>query len=105
MIEYMKITGNRHPKSFEPSDCRYDLRVIHVLTRISVAVDRDDSLMTRSFSVQRVKILRVVSQQHPLKGLGEIERLRVRYSILRELADRHHIVSVGTQQVQLRASL
>ena len=74
MIEYVKITGNRHPYNFEPSYCRCDLRVIHVLARISVAVDRDDSLMTRSFSVQRVKILRVVSQQHPLERLGEIER-------------------------------
>jgi hypothetical protein len=79
--------------------------VIHVLARISVAVDRDDSLMTRSCSVQRVKILRVVSQQHPLEQLGEIEYLRVRCSILREFADCHHIVPVGTQQVQLRASL
>jgi hypothetical protein len=61
--------------------------------------------MTRSFSVQRVKILRVVSQQHPLERLGEIKHFRVRCSILLELADGHHIVSVGTQQVQLRASL
>jgi len=50
MIEYVKITGNRHPQSFEPSDRHCDRRVIHVLARISVAVDRDDSLMTRSFS-------------------------------------------------------
>jgi len=44
MIEYLKFTGNRHPLRFEPSDRRCDLRVIHVLARISVAVERDDSL-------------------------------------------------------------
>jgi len=46
-----------------------------------------------------------VSQQHPLERLGQIEHFPVWCSILVELADGHHIVSVGPQQFQLRTSL
>lgn len=96
MIEYVKIACNRGPYSFELSDRRGDLRVVHVLARISVAVDCDDSPMSRSFPVQHEKILCVVSQQNPLERLGEIKHGRIRYSVLLELADGHDIVSVGT---------
>jgi hypothetical protein len=78
--------------------------VVQVLARIGIAINRHDSTMTGSFSVQFVKIFRVVSQQCPLERLGEIEHFRIGCSIPAELADGYHIVSVAAQNVELYAS-
>jgi hypothetical protein len=104
-IEYVKIAGDRHTGRFEPAERRRDLCVIHVFPRIGVAIDRDDSSMTRPFPVQLVQIFRVVSQQYSLERLGEIEHFRIWCSILIELANGDDIVSVPAQNLQLRAGL
>jgi len=64
-------------RSWLGADRRRDLRVIHVLARIGVAKDRDDSSRPKPFPVQLVEIFSVVSQQHALEQLGELEYFRV----------------------------
>jgi hypothetical protein len=97
----VKIAGNRHARRFEPGDHHGELCVIHVRARIGIPIDRHDPTVTGPFPVQFVKILRVVSQQHPLDGLGEVVHFRIGRSILAELADGYYIVPVAAQNVEL----
>lgn len=101
----MKIAGNRHARGFEPADCRRDVCVIHVLARIGIPINRNDSTMPGALSMQFVKIFRVVSQQHPLEGLSELEHFPIRCSIPAKFADGYDVVSIGAQVVELCASL
>lgn len=67
MIEQVKVAGNRYARRFEPADRNRDLRVIHILARIGVPISSHDSAMTGPLPVQFMKILGVVSQQHPIQ--------------------------------------